>query len=384
MKKNLLLITLFLALAAACVVYVPRDEGRVPGPVYDSEPGPYGDRDSSYFYDTLTPYGTWVRLSAYGYVWVPRNMGYRWRPYLFGRWAWTDYGWTWISDEEWGWVPFHYGRWGWDDDLGWFWVPGSVWGPAWVFWRTNDFYFGWAPLPPGLDFDARFGFRTRRYNIPDRYWIFVSGRDFLEPDLHRRALPFERNTTILRTTLLNDRIIVRDARVFNQGLDPADVRGLTGREVQRYTLREAGQAGPDRLSGSEVRIYRPSVRLSGASRPKEFLEGPAARESLREAKIYEPGRKASEVDALETVRRRNVEEVQILERSQSEELRRLDQRFTERESAARATAERARISREKEKAVTELRSRHGQEKQALTTRQKTDQEHVARKSVRRK
>ncbi len=384
MKKNLMLIVLFLTLAAACVIYVPRDEGRVQGPVYDSGPGPYGDRDSSFFYDTLTPYGTWVRLSAYGYVWVPRNMGYRWRPYLFGRWAWTDYGWTWISEEEWGWIPFHYGRWGWDDDLGWFWVPGSVWGPAWVFWRTNDFYFGWAPLPPGLDFDARFGFRTRRYNIPDRYWIFVSGRDFLEPDLYRRALPFERNATILRTTLLNDRIVVRDARVFNQGLDPADVRNLTGRDVRRYTLRDAGQAGPDRLSGSEVRIYKPSVRLTGSARPKEFLDGPAARKSLTEAKIYEPGRKAPEADALETVRKRNVEEVQILERSQSDELRRLDQRFTERESAARAAAERERIRKEKEKAVTELRSRHVEEKQALTARQKTDQENVARKSVRRK
>jgi hypothetical protein len=384
MKKNILLVVLSMILAASCLVYVPRDEGPMTGPGYDSSPGPYGDRDASYFYDTLSPFGTWVRMSAYGYVWVPRNMGYRWRPYMYGRWIWSDYGWTWISDDEWGWIPFHYGRWGWDDDLGWFWVPGSVWGPAWVFWRTNDLYCGWAPLPPGLDFDMRFGFRTRRYDIPDRYWIFVSGRDFFEPDLYRRALPFERNATIIRSTVLNDRIVVRDAHVFNQGLDPSDVRSLTGRTVERYILRDAGQAGPDQLSGGEARIYRPGVRISGSARPKEFLDSSAARTSLNEAKIYEPGRRTADADAVETVKRRNAEEVQILERSQSDEIRKLDQRFSERESNVRAAAERDKIRRERDKAVTELKNQHGKEKQALTERQKKDQENVSRRTGRRK
>jgi hypothetical protein len=385
MKRSIVLMALLLILAASCIVYVPRDEGRAPGPDrYDSSPGSYGDQDVSVFYDTLSPFGTWVRMSAYGYVWVPRNMGYRWRPYTYGRWIWSDYGWTWISDDEWGWIPFHYGRWGWDDDIGWFWVPGTVWGPAWVFWRTSDLYFGWAPLPPGLDFDLRFGFRSRRYDIPDRYWVFVPCRDFFEPDLYRRALPFERNGTIIRATALNDRILVRDAHVINQGLDPADVRGLTGQPVQRYILRDARQAGPDQVSGGEVRIYRPGVRTAGSSQPKEYLDSSAARTRLSEAKIYEPGLRSADADAMETVRRRNAEESQILERSQTDEIRRLDQRFAERETGARAAAERAKIRREHETAVTDLKTRHGQEKQALTERQKKDQENVSRRAVRRK
>ena len=28
-----------------------------------------------------------------------------------GHWLQTEYGWTWISDWDWGWAPFHYGRW---------------------------------------------------------------------------------------------------------------------------------------------------------------------------------------------------------------------------------------------------------------------------------
>ena len=384
MKKNIVLAAFLLILAVGCIMVVPRDEAPGPGPGYDSSSGPSGDRDASYFYDTLSPYGTWVNLSAYGYVWVPRNMGYRWRPYMYGRWIWSDYGWTWLSDDEWGWIPFHYGRWGWDDDLGWFWVPGSVWGPAWVFWRTSDLYCGWAPLPPGLDFDMRFGFRSRRYDIPDRYWIFVSGRDFFEPDLYRRALPFERNTTIIRSTVLNDRIVVRDAHVFNQGLDPADMGSLTGRTVQRYVLHAAGRPGPAQISGSEVSIYRPGIRISGAARPREFLNSSSARANLSEAKIFEPGRRAAETDAMETVRQRNAEEVQILERSQSDEIRRLDQRFADRESSVKAAAERDKIRRARLTAVTELKSQHGLEKQALTERQKKDQESVSRRTVRRK
>jgi hypothetical protein len=45
-------------------------------------------------------------------------MGYRWRPYSGGHWLWTDYGRTWISDQEGGDMPFHNGRWGWDNDIG--------------------------------------------------------------------------------------------------------------------------------------------------------------------------------------------------------------------------------------------------------------------------
>jgi hypothetical protein len=384
MKKTAGLIVLLAALAAACIVYTPRGEGPGPYPYDRQAPGYAGDQDASLFYDTLSPFGTWVQMSSYGYVWVPRNMGYRWRPYMYGRWIWSDYGWTWISDDEWGWIPFHYGRWGWDDDLGWFWVPGTVWGPAWVFWRTNDLYFGWAPLPPGLDFDMRFGFRSRRYDIPDRYWVFVPCRDFFESDLYRRVLPFERNVTIVRATALNDRILVRDAHVINQGLDPADVRGLTGQTVQRYVLRDARQAGPDQVTGGEVRIYRPGVRTIGSAQPKEYLDSSSARDRLGEAKIYEPGRRSADTNAVEAVRQRNAEEVQILERSQTDEIRRLDRNYADRESRAQATADREKIRREHETAVTDLKTRHGQEKQALTERQKKDQEAVRNRAVRKK
>jgi hypothetical protein len=57
-------------------------------------------------------------------------------------------GLTWDSLEPWGDIPYHYGRWVELDSPGWCWVPGYDWAPAWVSWRCNDDYIGWAPLPP--------------------------------------------------------------------------------------------------------------------------------------------------------------------------------------------------------------------------------------------
>ncbi|MGZ4886752.1 MAG: DUF6600 domain-containing protein, partial [Candidatus Aminicenantales bacterium] len=142
MKKTLWIIPVLILTGAACAAYISSSDagyGVGGGGAYVGGPQEFGSElDINYCYDYLSPFGSWVNLDPYGYVWTPRQMGYRWRPYADGHWVWTDYGWTWISDFDWGWMPFHYGRWGWDDDCGWFWVPGTVWGPAWVTWRYSD------------------------------------------------------------------------------------------------------------------------------------------------------------------------------------------------------------------------------------------------------
>ena len=66
------------------------------------------------FRDALAPYGQWVQSPQYGNVWVPSQeiVGSDFTPYYSGgRWNYTDYGWTWVSEYNWGWAPFHYGRW---------------------------------------------------------------------------------------------------------------------------------------------------------------------------------------------------------------------------------------------------------------------------------
>ena len=113
----------------------------------EAEQPPDRDVDMDDFEAQLTPYGAWIIIDGVRY-WRPSiALTMRgWKPYCHGgRWVWTDWGWTWVSHYPWGWAPFHYGRWMHHPRYGWVWIPDYEWGPAWVCWRYNDDYFGWAP-----------------------------------------------------------------------------------------------------------------------------------------------------------------------------------------------------------------------------------------------
>ena len=95
--------------------------------------------DVSFFYDQLKNDGSWFNTTEYGDVWQP-YIAYKneaWRPYTDGYWTYTDGGWMFVSYEDFGWAVYHYGRWTQLKDLGWAWVPGTEWSPAWVTWRES-------------------------------------------------------------------------------------------------------------------------------------------------------------------------------------------------------------------------------------------------------
>lgn len=136
------------------------------------------------FRSGLRGYGHWIDTPEYGWVWQPTRVTYRWQPYWDGRWVWTTAGWTWVTDEPWGWATYHYGRWALLDEVGWVWLPGRVWAPAWVAWRWGGGYAGWCPLGP----------RGVVYVQP-RTWVFVESPYFLAPVRHH-AVPITVVTTV--------------------------------------------------------------------------------------------------------------------------------------------------------------------------------------------
>jgi hypothetical protein len=141
------------------------------------------------FYDALAPHGTWFRHDRYGWAWTPR-VGIGWRPYTEGSWLYTDLGWTFQCDLEWGWAPFHYGRWTYEAQYGWVWVPDDVWAPAWVAWQFGDPWCGWAPLPPlvAWEFDPAWDVIIQPF-----CWSFVDIRFLPERKIHERGA--ERDST---------------------------------------------------------------------------------------------------------------------------------------------------------------------------------------------
>ena len=114
------------------------------------------------FHQSLASHGSWFTHKKYGEVWRPSGVSVHWRPYTEGRWVYSDYGWTWDSDEDWGWATYHYGRWFFDENDGWCWIPGTDWGPAWVSWRFGDVWIGWAPLAPEIGWDNGLAYSAAR------------------------------------------------------------------------------------------------------------------------------------------------------------------------------------------------------------------------------
>lgn len=178
------------------------------------------------FYDQLAPYGQWVNYPPYGNVFIP-NAGPGFVPYsTAGHWEYTDqYGWTWDSDYPWGWACFHYGRWNYDPNYGWFWIPDTEWGPAWVVWRNSPEYYGWAPLPWGVDISVGM---NNGYGIPAAEWCFVPNQYMGDPYIYNYYLPRVNNDIYLSHSAIITRVSYDRAHRFGFFIGPDVV------EVGRY------------------------------------------------------------------------------------------------------------------------------------------------------
>jgi uncharacterized protein DUF6600 len=237
--RNVVILSLA-ALAAGCIVEqgrVVREERPVEtpppppadtAPSYDSgyqtaeAPPPAGSDIGSpdVFYDQLSPYGTWAYVAPYGRVWIPA-VGYGWRPYYYGRWVLTDWGWTFASDDPWGWAAYHYGRWNFGVGVGWYWIPGTVWGPAWVSWRYGGGFVTWCPLgPPGV----YFGYRHPA-------WVVVQEQHFTRP-ITSVAVPSQRASGIVNQARPLTGPHATVARTGAFGPPVANVARATGQQLR--------------------------------------------------------------------------------------------------------------------------------------------------------
>jgi hypothetical protein len=238
--------------------------------------------DLGFFYDNLASYGNWIQRPSYGWVWTPRAVDNGWRPYQDGRWVWTDQGWTWISDEPYGWATYHYGRWYEDPDLGWSWVPGDQWAPAWVDWQAGEDYVGWAPLPPGYDIGGGYGYGSSGYRLAPESYVFVQERYFLAPRITSYVLPRQQVVTIFGRTRNYTSYRVSNNLVYNQGIPVDRIQRVVGRAVPRYQVADLGateaRQRTARISGNRVEIFRPQVRRNVQVAPP--ASRPVARRSV--------------------------------------------------------------------------------------------------------
>jgi hypothetical protein len=246
-----------------------------------------------FFYDALDPYGDWIEIERYGFAFRPKlARDLRWRPYTDGGWIYTDYGWTWRSDEPFGWATYHYGRWTRVPRLGWVWIPGTEWGPAWVSWRRSDDYVGWAALPPDAWSATGFNAAVDSYfDIGPGSYVFVGIRDFAEPTYTGRVVESEQNVTIINKTVNVTNVTYKTVNqqnvVVNNGPEIAFVEQRGGRPVQRarverLAMAKADDAQPAKLQGNVLRLAAPHLNANTtAAKPKAVKEQVKAEETDR-------------------------------------------------------------------------------------------------------
>lgn len=213
-------------------------------------------------------YGEWLWDDFYGYVWRPylNNSTYPWgwQPYYYGSWASYGGQMFWVPEEPWGWIPYHLGIWQWDKKLGWVWLPGSIFAPAWADWYFFFGHFSWRPWSlwdwawnPAMFADQSlvYGFDYRNGD-----WFYrwpaggaASGRDFVGPASDRirisqlnegrpGALPLPREyKSVLKRVLSayenGDDRAIESARQVPTGLVFVNQRDLNSRHVQEKVLK---------------------------------------------------------------------------------------------------------------------------------------------------
>jgi hypothetical protein len=243
--------------------------------VYDY-PQPTTEVSYSYFYSSLSPYGSWVDVPGYGSCWRPTCATWNssWRPYADnGRWLWSDSGWYWYSDYSWGWAPFHYGRWCQPAGLGWVWRPDTVWGPSWVSWRYSPNYCGWAPLPPAATYVSGLGFYYNsgsvgigfEFGLSAADYCYVPSSRFCDRRPYDHFVPRHQHQNIYKdTTIINNYVVGNNNTIVNNGPGLDRVAKVTRGDVKRVALKDTSSmknlgARHERLEtdGQTLTVYRP-------------------------------------------------------------------------------------------------------------------------------
>ena len=222
MMKKLIFAVVFIIVGISAYTYADND---------------YLKRVGGYFYTELSPYGTWIEIGFGTPVWRPTIIRKTWSPYYNGQWIYTDYGWYWDSYEPFGAIVYHYGRWYYDDYYGWIWVPDNEWAPAWVEWRYDDDYIGWAPLSPYALFSVSIGIHyTYDYHVPYSYWNFVRYNHFCDGNLYRYYIAPKYKYRVYQKTIIRNNYSYYNGRVRNEGIGFDRIRERSGRSIEKRNL----------------------------------------------------------------------------------------------------------------------------------------------------
>jgi hypothetical protein len=295
---------------------------------FNESPQDLQDVDYKEFYDELSPHGKWVQVTgrdlgidlkkqgtgagnkptgsllydligvntAYAtedvdfgmfFVWQPSPdlyvgvaAGEPYVPYVDGRWIYSDYGWYYAAPTPVEEITHHYGRWAFTDGLGWVWLPGRVWAPAWVSWRDDDDFIAWSPLGPEACFvDYEFYDPVVTY-IPERY-VFVERSHFCDDEPYRWMHRDFDDPDHFRHLEKREGLVVVNNNIVNRGPDVRSIERVTGKHFEMAQVNRVNSINDITHSNSRINSFSPSFERSNTkgkmnrepvSSPKEFKQ----------------------------------------------------------------------------------------------------------------
>ena len=268
------------------------------------------------FYDELAPHGEWVQVNAkdlgldlksegesgslmndllgikntyaddfnFGmfFVWKPSpdlavtvSAGEPavYTPYTNGQWVNTNDGWYFKAPTPYEETTCHYGRWAYSPALGWVWLPGRVWSPAWVQWRENDNYIAWAPVPPSVYIVNNV---LTPVVVNENRYVIVEKRHFIEPSVYKYRYFYKenKNKIMIKEMTKVDGVMIKNKTVINKGPDPISIEKITGKKIEIVKINKVKNRNDVKYTASEINIYTPEFIKSKGKDKKESVSKP--------------------------------------------------------------------------------------------------------------
>jgi hypothetical protein len=200
------------------------------------------------------------------------------------------YGWYWLSDEPFAWAVYHYGRWAFDPEIGWYWIPGRRWAPAWVVWSHTDDEIAWAPLPADFD-DDDIGVSISVSSLPVYYWQAVPVAFFVSIDLDDHVIRDRDHIRRIVSSGEPRTVVIENNIVVNNVIDIDVVEQKSKEKVVVYEEKPA--ESPDAAGvaqGNAIAVFNPQVKEEPQAKPAKLkkVEEVAAEKKASGALPQEP------------------------------------------------------------------------------------------------
>ncbi|MEO8513244.1 MAG: DUF6600 domain-containing protein [Ignavibacteria bacterium] len=256
------------------------------------------------FYDVLSPMGEWIQITKedidddlsdgdgegissftsglseeeFLFIWKP-SVETNWKPYVNGKWEYSDHGWLWVTSDKWGNSTYNYGRWWNSPKYGWVWLPGYTWAPAWVKWKVtnDDKYVGWVALSPKAKWNSDKGIteETYKFRNKDKDWIFVENNSFGTDITPGNIVKQDENSSLVKNSISITDLKTEDDRIVNKGPDVNRMEEKTGRKFQRKKLKFAKGnvnvvVGDNDIVIGKIKLDRHNGQKEQISKPHKF------------------------------------------------------------------------------------------------------------------